>query len=113
MLVCCVRLLCQCWVKQALALRLRSTAAVLQLLVLQLEPEQALIVFLDLLHGQDLLILELAILALEVSCQSDHFIKLLVSLGLVAAGPDNLLFQYLDLLQIVALLDLEELFLLL
>lgn len=85
----------------------------MQLLIFKLEPEHALIVLLDLFHGQDLLILELSILSFEVSCQGNHFIELLVSLSFVAPGSHYLLLQDLYLLQVVALLDLEELLLLL
>ena len=92
---------------------LSCAATVMQLLILKLQPEQALIVLLDLFHGKDLLILELSVLAFKVSCQGDHFIELLVSLSLVAPGSDYLLLQDLGLLQAVALLDLEELLLLL
>ena len=85
----------------------------MQLLILKLEPEHALIVLLDLFHGQDLLILELSILSFEVSSQGNHFIELLVSLSFVAPGSHYLLLQDLYLLQVVTLLDLEELLLLL
>ena len=90
-MICVVGLLCWCNTKQALALWLRSGATMMQLLILKLEPEHALIVLLDLFHGQDLLILELSILSFEVSCQGNHFIELLVSLSFVAPSSDNLL----------------------
>lgn len=51
-----------------------------QLLVSELQPEEPLITFLDLLQSDDLLILQLPVLSFEVARQTYNLVELLISL---------------------------------
>ena len=62
---------------------------------------------------ENLLIFQDSVLTLEVTCHIDYFIDLLVSIDLCDPDPSQLLLQYLNLLLVIPLLDLEKVFLLL